>query len=288
MCALRSAAGSFVQTPCGPRKSGMPDSVEMPAPVSTTIWRASRSCAARRSSWSASSVMPGRFRCGVAASGHACAASPSHRVDSASASRPPATPALHLRHVRTLRVRAEDEHGTSIESVADADSRTTATRPAVRRTIETACVAASVAVLTIAQVFRQTGPLVGHRVGGGRQVLLQRHEAVGDLFFHQQAGDLQLTGRLFGLGARVVGVVVVIVVWFAVTSVGGFRGTTPRSQGPGWKTSVLQGRQACRDGAEQVELQVVPYPYNITVSSRICSDRAERIATYIRHQSPYV
>jgi hypothetical protein len=32
---------------------------------------------------------------------------------------------------------------------------------------------------------------------------------------------------------------------------------------------VLQGRQACRDGAEQVELQVVPYPYNITAS---CAD----------------
>src|SRR6185436_9047702 len=31
-----SARGSFVQTPCGPRKSGMPDSVEIPAPVSTT------------------------------------------------------------------------------------------------------------------------------------------------------------------------------------------------------------------------------------------------------------
>src|SRR3954447_16210085 len=32
-----SALGSFVQTPCGPRKSGMPDSVEMPAPVSATM-----------------------------------------------------------------------------------------------------------------------------------------------------------------------------------------------------------------------------------------------------------
>src|SRR6266404_6262324 len=31
-----SAFGFFVQTPCGPRKSGMPDSVEMPAPVSAT------------------------------------------------------------------------------------------------------------------------------------------------------------------------------------------------------------------------------------------------------------
>src|SRR2546421_6421524 len=37
-----SALGSFVHTPCGPRKSGMPDSVEMPAPVSTTTDRAAR------------------------------------------------------------------------------------------------------------------------------------------------------------------------------------------------------------------------------------------------------
>src|SRR5579884_1344057 len=32
-----SAFGSLVQTPWGPRKSGMPDSVEIPAPVSATI-----------------------------------------------------------------------------------------------------------------------------------------------------------------------------------------------------------------------------------------------------------
>src|SRR5437016_61784 len=31
-----SASGFFVHTPCGPRKSGMPESVEMPAPVRTT------------------------------------------------------------------------------------------------------------------------------------------------------------------------------------------------------------------------------------------------------------
>src|SRR5215467_11073127 len=31
-----SASGFFVHTPCGPRKSGMPDSVEMPAPVNAT------------------------------------------------------------------------------------------------------------------------------------------------------------------------------------------------------------------------------------------------------------
>src|SRR5689334_20003162 len=32
-----SASGFFVHTPCGPRKSGMPESVEMPAPVRTTM-----------------------------------------------------------------------------------------------------------------------------------------------------------------------------------------------------------------------------------------------------------
>src|SRR3954471_19088794 len=37
-----SAFGSFVQTPCGPRKSGMPDSVEMPAPVRPVTKPASR------------------------------------------------------------------------------------------------------------------------------------------------------------------------------------------------------------------------------------------------------
>src|SRR5581483_8145573 len=35
-----SATGSFVHSPCGPRKSGMPESVEMPAPVSATTRRA--------------------------------------------------------------------------------------------------------------------------------------------------------------------------------------------------------------------------------------------------------
>src|SRR5882672_7022148 len=38
----RSAFGSFVHTPLGPRKSGIPDSVEMPAPVRAMTWRASR------------------------------------------------------------------------------------------------------------------------------------------------------------------------------------------------------------------------------------------------------
>src|SRR5436190_15380970 len=36
MVACFSASGFLVHTPCGPRKSGMPESVEMPAPVRTT------------------------------------------------------------------------------------------------------------------------------------------------------------------------------------------------------------------------------------------------------------
>src|SRR4051812_26529957 len=36
MLDIFSASGFFVHSPCGPRKSGMPESVEMPAPVSTT------------------------------------------------------------------------------------------------------------------------------------------------------------------------------------------------------------------------------------------------------------
>src|ERR1044072_131547 len=36
-----SACGSFVHTPCGPRKSGIPDSVEMPAPGRITMRLAS-------------------------------------------------------------------------------------------------------------------------------------------------------------------------------------------------------------------------------------------------------
>jgi hypothetical protein len=66
---------------------------------------------------------------------------------------------------------------------------------------------------------------------------------------------------------RVVRIVVwVIVAWFVVTNVAGFRGSTPRSEGPPWKTSVLLGRQACRAGANEVTLDVVPYPFDITVS----------------------
>ena len=48
-----SAAGSFVQTPLGPRKSGIPLSVLIPAPVSTTMRRAARN-RARTSSRSSS------------------------------------------------------------------------------------------------------------------------------------------------------------------------------------------------------------------------------------------
>src|SRR5688572_24280963 len=44
-----SAFGSRVHTPCGPRKSGMPESVEIPAPVRTTT-RCARSIQSRRMS----------------------------------------------------------------------------------------------------------------------------------------------------------------------------------------------------------------------------------------------
>lgn len=37
MFAVSSAIGFFVHTPCGLRKSGMPEEVEIPAPVSTAI-----------------------------------------------------------------------------------------------------------------------------------------------------------------------------------------------------------------------------------------------------------
>src|SRR5215208_3383077 len=50
----RSALGFFVHTPCGPRKSGIPDSVEMPAPVKTTTWDAAST--QRRASASAEFV----------------------------------------------------------------------------------------------------------------------------------------------------------------------------------------------------------------------------------------
>src|SRR3954468_16306782 len=48
-----SAFGSFVQTPCGPRKSGMPDSVEMPAPVRATMRVALASQRRTSSTWRA-------------------------------------------------------------------------------------------------------------------------------------------------------------------------------------------------------------------------------------------
>src|SRR6185503_7745359 len=51
-----SASGSFVHTPCGPRKSGMPESVEMPAPVRTTM--RDDSSTQRRASATAASRSP--------------------------------------------------------------------------------------------------------------------------------------------------------------------------------------------------------------------------------------
>ena len=59
MVAAFSASGSLVHTPFGPLKSGMPESVEMPAPVSTTIrWARPTSALARASSAPASRESP--------------------------------------------------------------------------------------------------------------------------------------------------------------------------------------------------------------------------------------
>jgi predicted DNA-binding protein (MmcQ/YjbR family) len=51
----RSASGSFVHTPCGPRKSGIPESVEIPAPVRTTTRFASSRRLRAVPMWSATS-----------------------------------------------------------------------------------------------------------------------------------------------------------------------------------------------------------------------------------------
>src|SRR5688572_6805155 len=51
MLDIFSASGFFVHRPCGPRKSGIPESVEMPAPVNTTTlsaaWTNARARAVR-------------------------------------------------------------------------------------------------------------------------------------------------------------------------------------------------------------------------------------------------
>src|SRR5688500_5664082 len=48
MLDIFSASGFFVHSPCGPRKSGIPESVEMPAPLNTTtLWAAWTNARAR-------------------------------------------------------------------------------------------------------------------------------------------------------------------------------------------------------------------------------------------------
>src|SRR5687768_8516429 len=49
MLDIFSASGFLVHSPCGPRKSGMPESVEMPAPVRTTTRLAAST--QERASW---------------------------------------------------------------------------------------------------------------------------------------------------------------------------------------------------------------------------------------------
>ena len=51
-----SAAGLRVQTPFGPRKSGIPESVEIPAPVSTTTRLAAVIAARAAANWSVLTV----------------------------------------------------------------------------------------------------------------------------------------------------------------------------------------------------------------------------------------
>ena len=57
---VRSAFGFLVHTPFGPRKSGMPLSVEMPAPVSTTTRRAPATSVRASSTTSASLLIAGQ------------------------------------------------------------------------------------------------------------------------------------------------------------------------------------------------------------------------------------
>jgi hypothetical protein len=54
MCTSFIDSGFVVHTPFGPRKSGIPDSVLIPAPVSTAILSAAATCAATR--WSSRST----------------------------------------------------------------------------------------------------------------------------------------------------------------------------------------------------------------------------------------
>src|SRR5262245_58524376 len=55
-----SAIGFLVHTPCGPRKSGMPESVEMPAPVSATTRLASS--IQRLTFWTSAAIARGLAR----------------------------------------------------------------------------------------------------------------------------------------------------------------------------------------------------------------------------------
>ena len=58
MWELRWAAGFLVHTPCGPLKSGMPESVEMPAPV-RAMTRLPSATTARATSMASGTAMAG-------------------------------------------------------------------------------------------------------------------------------------------------------------------------------------------------------------------------------------
>jgi hypothetical protein len=60
-----------------------------------------------------------------------------------------------------------------------------------------------------------------------------------------------------------------VVVWFTVVSVAGFAGRNPRSDGPAWKPSVSAALAQCNAGHDPVQLAVVPYPFDVTIS---CAD----------------
>ncbi len=60
-----------------------------------------------------------------------------------------------------------------------------------------------------------------------------------------------------------------IVAWFAVVSIAGFRGSNPRSPGPEWPASVAAAREECTAGQQRVELDVIPYTFDVTLD---CDD----------------
>src|SRR6476659_2977221 len=85
-----------------------------------------------------------------------------------------------------------------------------------RRAVEAGCVAVAVAGPTAAQLFRQPGVHSWDTVWAeDGKYFFNGTNSVGDLF-HHYAGYLQLTGRLFGLGAHIVPIDDVAIFYAAV------------------------------------------------------------------------